>query len=206
MRRSALNVCLVLATLVACVGCRRGSGTVVVKDPGPGQRQQALRLADEALKAEKSGDKAKAVSLYRESLSHSEEFAVVWHNLAMLIAERGEMGDQMEAVRMLQNAAALDTERPTTLYCIGYVYDKNAQRDKALDYFKQALAKDPNYLPALRGVAKVGKSTFLADKESLNWMKTALLIEKDPAWRKVFEEEKLRIDGALQAMGSAGKF
>jgi tetratricopeptide (TPR) repeat protein len=206
MRRSAVNVCLVMAVLAACAACRRGTGTVVMKDPGPGQRQEALRLADEAEKADKKGETVKAIRLYQQSLSHSEEFAVVWHNLAMLYVERGDVGDQMEAVKMLQNAVALDSERPTMYYSIGYVYDKNGQPEKALDYFKQALAKDPHYLPALRGVARVGKSMFVADKESLDWMKTALLIEKDPEWRRVFEEEKLRIDGAMQNMGSAGKF
>ena len=34
----------------------------------------------------------------------------------------------------------------------------------------------------------------------------ALLLEKDPAWRRVFEEEKFRIDGVLQSTGRAGKF
>lgn len=191
---------------LALGACRRGSGTVVVKDPGPAQRSQAMRLVEEAIKAEKAGDSTKAIKLYQESLTYSEEFDIAWHNLAMLYVKRGDVGDKMQAVEMLKNAIALAPDQPRSYYCVGYIYDQSGQPDKAMEYFKNALKQDRLHLPSLRGVAKVGKSMFIADKESLEWMKTALLVEKDPTWLRVFEEEKLRIDGALQASGSAGKF
>jgi tetratricopeptide (TPR) repeat protein len=201
-----LIVIAVAVGLAAAAGCKRSSGTVIIKDPGPSQRQEALRLIDLAIKAEKAGDSPKAIRLYQESLAQSQDLAIAWHNLAMLFVKRGDVGDQMKAVELLKNAVALEPEQARSYYCIGYIYDNNGQPEKAMEYFRQALEKDRLHLPSLRGVAKVGKALFIADRESLDWMKTALLLEKDPAWRRVFEDEKFRIDSAIQNAGNAGKF
>jgi tetratricopeptide (TPR) repeat protein len=202
-----MNVALaaVLAVMM-CGGCRRGSGTVVIQDPGPGQRNEALRLVEEAIKAEKKGEDAKAIRLYEQSISHSEEFGIAWHNLGMLYFKRGEVGDRMKAVEFLHHAISLQPEQPWSYYCVGMIYADNVQYDKAMEYFKKALEKDKHDLHALRGVAKAGKKLFVADRESLDFMKTALLIESDPTWRRIFEEEMMRIQGALQGAGSAGRF
>ncbi|MBX3376284.1 MAG: tetratricopeptide repeat protein [Phycisphaeraceae bacterium] len=185
-------------------GCqRRTSGTVTIPDPGPARYAEALRLAEEAGRAMDAGKKDQAIELYGKSLELSREIAIVWHNLGMLVLERG---DRMQAVEMLKNAADLDPDRPTALYNIGLVYADNAQPDKALEYFRKALSRDRLHLPSLRGAAKMGRRLMLADEELLEWTKTALLLEKEPEWRLYFEEEKLRIDGALQALGRTGRF
>lgn len=204
--KRAWGIVLVAAAGVAMGvpgGCQKRSlGTVTIPDPGPARYAEALRLADEAGRAMDAGKKDQAIELYSKSLELSREIAIVWHNLGMLILERG---DRMQAVEMLKNASDLDTERPTALYNIGLVYADNAQPDKALEHFRKALARDRLHLPSLRGAAKMGRRLMLADEELLDWTKTALLLEKDPEWRLYFEEEKLRIDGALQALGRTGK-
>ena len=195
-----VGLAIVLGTIGGCK--RHGSGTVVVPDPGPARYSDAVRLADEAEKARKAGETDKAIALYQQSMA-KEPLALVCHNLGMLYLERG---DRMAAVELLSEAANLDQSRPTPHYNMGLIYADNAQPDKALEHFKAALERDKLYLPALRGCAKVGRMLVVSDEESLERMKTALLLEKDAAWRRIFEEEKLRIDGALQTAARTGKF
>ncbi len=204
--KSTRNIVVVAVVVASGLvgGCqKRGSGTVVIPDAGPAQYAEALRLGREAESAQKAGKKDQALKLYEQSLQSSQEIALVWHNYGMLLVERGE---KMNGVEALKRAAELDTENPRPLYNIGLVYADNAQPEKALEYFRKALERDKRYLLALRGVAKMNKRLMVADEESLEQMKLALLLEKDSEWRLFFEEEKVRIDGALQSAGRMGKF
>lgn len=199
---SLAAVCAGLAMIAA--GCNRsGPSTVIVKDNGPAEFQEAVRLAEEGERARKAGKSDRAIQLFQESLSHSEDLYLVWNNLGLLLLERG---DRMQAVTMFNRAADIDPLRAEPYFNAGLVYMDNAQPERALEYFRKSLARQPRYLDALRGVARVGRILALADEEALEWMKSAMLLEKDPAWRRIFEEEKYRIDGALKSEGRAGKF
>lgn len=192
---------LIAAGLGACQ--RRNASTVVIPDHGPAQYAEALRLAEEAEKAREAGNLDKAIQLYNQSLGSSQEIAIVWHNYGMLLVNKG---DKVNAVEMLKRAAELDIDNPSPYYNIGLIYADNGQPEKGLQFFRKAIERDSRHLPSLRGVAKMSRRLQAADEESLEWMKLALLLETDQEWRKLFEEEKLRIDGALQSQGRTGKF
>lgn len=209
---SSREVVTTLASLALCAGlgaalngCGRSNSpsTVTIQDNGPAEFQEAVRLAEEGQRAQKAGKPDQAIKFYQESLSHSQDLYAVWNNLGLLLTEKG---DRMQAVTMFNRAADLEPEKPEPYYNAGLIYMDNAQPDKAMDYFKKSLARQPRYLESLRGAARVGRILVMADKESLEWMKTALMIEKDPVWRRIFEEEKYRIDGTLQSESRAGKF
>jgi len=193
-----------LITLTAAVaGCnKKATGTVTLPDEGPARMQEALRLGKEGDAARKAGKRDQAIKLYEQSLQY-ERLMPVAHSLGALYLERG---DKMMAVQMLQDAADLEPKEPRSYYNIGLIYLDNGQPDKAHEFFLKALERDPYHVPSLRGAAKSGKMRLVSDREALERMKTALLLEKDPAWRKVFEEEKVRIEGAIQSTGSAGRF
>jgi len=205
MRKAAAILGAGLLTMLAGDGCQKklGEGTHVLPDTGPSEFAEAERLATEAQKAQKAGNVAKAMELYNQSLEHSRTIWWVHNNIGLLFLQQG---DRMHAVEEFKEAVDLETRDPRPEFNIGCVYADNAQPDRAMEYFRKSLEKDPHYLPSLRGVAKVGRSLAMADEESLQWIKDGLLIEKDPAWRKIFEEEKYRIDGVLQSTGKAGKF
>lgn len=189
---------------IGLAGCARPApSNVVIQDNGLAELQEAERLSQEAFKAQKAGKSEQAIQLYQESLNHAQELYGVWNNLGLLLLEKG---DRMQAVTMFNRAAELAPDKAEPYYNAGWVYMDNAQPEKALDYFKKALARQPRYLESLRGSARVGRILAVADEEALERMKTAIMIEKDPAWRRIFEEEKYRIDGALQTAGRSGKF
>lgn len=197
--------CAVFAgALMALCGCRGpASGTVAVPDPGPAQRQEAYKLVVQAEAAWKTGKTDRAIELYEKSLELSRDFMVVPNNLGELYRQKG---DRLRAVMYFQDAADLDPTDPRPCYNIACIYHEAENPAKALDYFKQSLARHQQYLPSLRGMAQVGRRLVIADDDILSMMNLALLIEKDPAWRKIFQEEKYRIEGALQAAGRTGKF
>jgi hypothetical protein len=70
--------------------------------------------------------------------------------------------------------------------------------EKSLTYHQMALDRDANWLDALRGVALASKRLNKADDRILDTLKRGLMLERDPAWRTVFETERLRVEGQIR--------
>lgn len=181
---------VVLAALSACQ--TRPKGTVVIRADND-RLIRAKALAEEAQSAQKAGKTDQAIDLYRKSLEQSQELFAVWNNLGMLLMEKGE---NMDAAEMFKAAADLAPTDERPYYNVGLIYDRAQYPAKALEFYEKALARNPKSLPALRGAIKAGKVLTLSDEPALERCRTGLLIEKDPAWLRLFQSEQFRIEAA----------
>jgi tetratricopeptide (TPR) repeat protein len=108
-----------------------------------------------------------------------------------------EKENYSDAAEMFKSAADLAPEDPRPFYNIGLIYQKAVYDEKALEYFLKSLERDPKYLPSLRGAIVSGKRLDISDEPSLSRVRTALLIETDPQWRRIFQAEQFRIEGTM---------
>jgi tetratricopeptide (TPR) repeat protein len=183
---------------VACAallaGCKDAGKRAMVADNGPARLQEAHRLAIEAEKAYNAGNKAKAVQLYRQSLAQSQELVAVWNNLGLILME-----DQnyVDAVEMFKAAADLSTRDPKPYYNIALCCFRQGWPEQALQYWVKSLERSPNYLDSLRGAIMAAKLMDIADHPALDRTRRALSMETDPQWRKIEEQQMLRIEGTM---------
>lgn len=157
-----------------------------------GQAQQAQTQAQLATDPERRAElNTRAMDLYRQSIEQSGDLWSAWNNLGVLHMQRGEYA---EAARMFQVAADVSPTDPRPLENLGVLYHQNGNDREALQAFKQALAREPNYLPAVRGAVRTAKRLGLNDEASLELVRRGLMLESDPEWRRVFEAEQVRLE------------
>jgi len=186
----------VLLVLIAAAGCAARKNEVVFVDPGPARLIEAKRLAEQAERAQKAGRTDEAIELYRQSLEQSQDLFHVWNNLGMLLLQKDNYLDAAEAFHAAANLAPKD---PRPMYNVGVVYQRRAHDRQALDFFVKALERDPRYLPALRGAVATGKSLMLTDEAALLRVRTAVMLESDPQWRRLMEMEQFRLEDAVRS-------
>lgn len=187
--------CMVAAGIVGAAllaGCGGGtsarSGTALQTNAD--RIEEARRLSGEALRAQKAGERDRAIELYRESLSVSGDLYFVWSNLGTLLQERGEY---MDAVAAYQRAADLELRDPRPLENIGTVYGELGWEERALEFYLKALARDGRSVQALRGAVRAAKLLGTADPEALDRVRTAMMVDADPDWRSIYASEQQRI-------------
>ncbi len=185
----AAGVCLALLA-----GCKSSPTTAVIKDDTNVRTSEARKLAAQAQSEARAGHTDKAIELYQKSLEQSRDLFFVWNNLGLLLIEKQNYTD---AAEMFKSAADLAPEDPRPFYNIGLIYQKAVYDEKALDYFVKSLERDSKYLPSLRGAIISGKRLDVTDEPALTRVRTALLIENDAQWRRIFETEELRLEGTM---------
>lgn len=157
------------------------------------RRERAARLAADAAKLETSNPE-RALQLYRDSIAAFSEFPAVWHNLGEFLYARGDL---MPAAEALQTATRLSPTEPRSPYLLGKIYFDRRFYDIAKTNFDVAVKRDPNYLPAIRGIVAVASADRSADSSTLTLIERALLLEHDPTWVNFFQNERLRIESDL---------
>lgn len=161
-----------------------------------GQAQQAQTQAARTDNPERRAElNQRAMDLYRQAIEHSADLWSAWNNLGVLHMERGEYA---EASRMFQVAADVAPADPRPLENLGVLYHQNGNDREAIQAFKQALAREPNYLPAVRGYVRTAKRLGLTDETSLELVRRGLMLESDPDWRRVFEAEQVRLEARVR--------
>jgi tetratricopeptide (TPR) repeat protein len=193
IKRSA-TWALVAAALLA--GCNSGSKskTVTIIDDSAVRASEAKDLAAQAQREAKAGNTDKAIDLYQKSLERSHDLFYVWNDLGVLLMEKENYTD---AAEMFKSAADLATGDPRPYYNLGLIYQKAVYDEKALEYFVKSLERDGKFLPSLRGSVIAAKRLDVTDEAALQRVRTSLLLENDPQWRKIMQTEELRIEGSL---------
>ncbi len=191
---AVLGAVLVAASTGGCAKWR--ARRTLAGGPSPGRDAEANRIALQAQEAENAGKTDRAIELYRQSLAVSGNLPAPWNNLGLLLMERGQYLDAVEAFK---RAADLSPTDPRPLYNIGLAYSRAGWEQRALEHYLQALERDPRDLKALRGAVGSAKMLGVADEGSLERVRTGLLTDADPDWRRVYEREQARIDGEIKA-------
>jgi hypothetical protein len=98
---------------------------------------------------------------------------------------------------MFKAAADLSTRDPKPYYNIALAYYRQGWPEQALQYWVKSLERSPNYLESLRGAILAAKLLDIADHPALDRARRALAVETDAQWRKIEEQQMLRIEGTL---------
>lgn len=200
IRRPLLASLIGLAALCVVVSSQIGCTTSVARPPArldteslESRRERAAALAEQAGRLEQS-DPERALQLYRDSIAAFPEFPAVWHNLGEFLKSRGEF---LPAAEALQTAARLQPTEPRSPYLLGKIYYDLRYYEEARTHFDRAIQRDPNYLPAIRGIIAVVSTDRSADESTLRLIERALLLERDSDWVSFFQNERLRIEADL---------
>ncbi len=89
-----------------------------------------------------SGDEARAIASYRQSVELDSSNATVLNNLAYMLADRGS--DLDEALSLANRAVRQRPGDPSCADTLGLVYLRQKQIDAALQAFQGAVAKAPS--------------------------------------------------------------
>jgi len=190
--RAAIALLLLLAALAGCAssGADPEVETITINE---GERVQTARgLARQAGDAE---DPADAIRLYRRAVSAWGDFPAAWNNLGVLYLEEARYMDAAEAFRTASERAPTD---PRPVYNLGLTWERTRHMREAEELYRRALDRDPRYLPALRGVTHAQERLGEMDDRTLDRLRVALMLERDPKWRAYFERRKLAAEAELQ--------
>jgi tetratricopeptide (TPR) repeat protein len=162
--------------------------------------REAVSLASQAEQAQKARRYEQAADLGRRAVAIQPSLGAAWNNLGISLME---LGQNMEAVQAFQRAAdALPTD-PKPYENLGLLYLRVGWSEDALKYYVLSLGRDPYWLPSLRGSVVAAKNLLRSDEEGLERIKRGMLIETDPAWKPIFENERLRVSGELAEKNKA---
>jgi tetratricopeptide (TPR) repeat protein len=195
--RLALGAAIVLLPLTGSPGCNSSGGKPTVTAPTESDLREATRLASEGQAALNAGDHATAVELLGRAVALRPDMGAVWNNLGLALQARGSELDFIQSGEAFKRAAELlpTDERP--YQNLGVLYHERGFSEDALAYFIKALERNENSLESLRGAVGSAKLLLRSDEAGLARVRRALLIETDPAWRKIEEFERLRIQHDL---------
>lgn len=182
----ALAAAVALAGASGCKSSRR-------VDLPPSQRSVALAI-EKARQAQQSKDPERAAVLYREAVEIYPEFAAAWNNLGNLY-----MGQQayLDAAEAFARAAEHAPSDPRPLYNLGLTWDRAGWLPDSLRFYKQALVRDPRYLPALRGAIRAERLLQITEPGTLERLKVALGQETDEKWRTYFTFQRSNVEQEL---------
>lgn len=188
-RPRAFIATIALAAALAPAGCNSAKRIdVSQRDRSVAEGIERARLAQEAK------DPARAVALYQEAVQFYPEFAAAWNNLGRLLMDSQQY---LDAAVAFSNAAENAPTDPRPLYNLGLTWDRAGYADDALRIYKQALARDPRYLPALRGAVRIESLLVRFEPETLERIRMALGQETDADWRLYFETQRAQVEQQL---------
>ncbi|MEM8756999.1 MAG: tetratricopeptide repeat protein [Planctomycetota bacterium] len=185
------------AAALAATGCGvfangEVSDMLVAEGGTIGQARSLMRQGDDAFDR---GEFDNAERLYRRSLEIVPDQPGVLNNLGNVLVEQGRY---LDAEEVFKRAIVVDASRPEVFTNRGGLWLDAKWPREAIKHFDQALELDPRYLPALRGKATANHVIGTVDESYLGELRTAILIEADPEWRRFFDLERLRVQQALQ--------
>ncbi len=195
-------VCLASALVLgACASTSNqdnGRTTTSRSTASPATITAAFELAGDAQNDEERGRTDQAIAKYRAALQRYREFPAAWNNLGVLLMEEGRFLEAGECFAAAADLAPLD---PRPAYNLGLTWDRAGYLEEALRHYNRALDRDPRYLPALRGSIRTQRYLAQGDLHTLERLRSALLLEQDPEWRKWFDLQVVRLNNELRQTG-----
>jgi tetratricopeptide (TPR) repeat protein len=122
--------------------------TPIVHAQGIASRQEAVNYFKEGVKAQKSGDFAKAQKEYAMTeILNTKYHKYILHNTGVMYAQRGML---KEAVEAFKEVLRFDPNYMPAKLNMGLIYDMQADKCKSLEYWNQIFnidnAKPKNFV------------------------------------------------------------
>ena len=132
-------------------------------------------LLREATQLREAGRLAEAEAAYRSLLAREPDLPDSWYNLGLV---QRQLGKPLEALASYQKALDRGAQRPEEIHLNrGVIYaDELRQDGKAEDAYAAALARNPNYVPALLNLGNLAEDRSRRD-EALACYERALKID-----------------------------
>lgn len=195
----AAAVAALAATLIA--GCQPKQRTLSITTGAPAEEARALSEAvDLAEQAYKSGKPVEAFEKYRLAVQEYSEFPAAWNNLGVLLMDQENF---LGAAEAFSTAADLSPTDPRPYYNLGLCWDRRNYLEDARKYYRKALDRDRNYLPALRGAIRADSLIGEQTDDTLTLIERALALESDDRWQKWFKLQRIRIESSPGNRGGA---
>ncbi len=193
-------LCAAMA-LPACssTSTRSGKGAPGEIDPAIAyarrQRAEAREHYTIATELAAEGKDDEALAEYRKALELDDHLYAAWNNMGQLLMAKKNYAD---AVSAFQIAANIEPSDPRPLYNIGLAYQRVGWANDAYLSYEQALNRDPNYLPAMRGLARSAEMLGKGDRKLLEVLKQGMLRETDESWRNYFTAQYERVKNLIE--------
>ena len=138
---------------------RNSSPVADVERPRPKaprlSRAKAIKKVEAAFQRHKKGDLKFAYKVYAEVLKQFPELANALHYLGLIAQQTGRPND---AIQLLRRSIASDGSDPRTYNHLGQVYLYLKDRQRAKQYFEEALRADPAHEDSLNNLANILKA------------------------------------------------
>lgn len=158
------------------------------------QRQEALVHYQKASALASDDKPDEALAEYRKALELNDQLYAAWNNMGQLLMAQGNYAD---AVGAYQIASGIEPTDPRPEYNIGLAYQQVGWAQDAYSHFEKSLERDPNYMPAMRGLVRSAEMQGRGDPELLKIIKQAELRETDASWRSYFRDQQYRVQSML---------
>lgn len=178
-------------------GCATGPNPVPQGAEAVQQRKaEALRLMAEGERRADRGKIDDAIESYQQAVSLDRSLGAAWNNLGELLLRKEQYAD---AVNAFIAAADADPADPRPLYNAALAYQRIGWAADAYEHYTQALTRDGNFLPALRGAVRSGEMLSKADPQLAEQVRRAQLLETDAQWRSYLERQRFRVEAGMDA-------
>ncbi len=203
--RRSVGVSLLLLLAGSLGACSSSPEFVPPSPPRTSVAEQIKAAEDYATRAQVAEREKKpdeAIALYRKAVETYRDFPGVWYNMGLLLLDKGET---LQAVEAFRAAGDLEPRDPRPPYAIGVIYEKQGWNAEAQRHYTDALSRDANYQEALQRSVYLDMVENTFTPITLERTRRALLSERDAQWRSYFERTQLRLDALLnQASPEAG--
>ncbi|MBM92417.1 MAG: hypothetical protein CMJ35_14835 [Phycisphaerae bacterium] len=155
------------------------------------QRAEAREHYELATDLAQEGKTEEALQEYRNALELDDKLYAAWNNMGQLLMNERNYAD---AVAAFQIAAGIEPSDPRPLYNTGLAYQRVGWAADAYASYENALARDPMYIPAMRGLIRSAEMLGTGNIELLEIIKQAQLRERDEQWRDYFRQQRDRVE------------
>lgn len=185
---------LAITSLLPLAACNKPAKMNAASSSSESLRR-AVSLAIEGDALRKANKLALAAEKYKQSIAAKGDLGAVWVNYGWCLAG---LGDYMPARDAYVRAAELLPSDPTPYENLGTLYESRGYDAKALEYYQLSLAKAPQWLPSLRGAIVTAKNLRLATEQGKQYIDDAVMIETDPDFLRIMQNERFRLESKLK--------
>ncbi len=188
-----------IAALLVVGGCSLGrhAGVGDIEYPDDAARMaEAQALATKAQEADRAKHPVDAIEYYKQAVMTYRKFHSAWNNLGVLLMEQGKYLEAREAFTVAMDLEPKDPEPPANLAAL---YQAQRWYDDAAKYYAEALERSPYHAKSLFESVRVDQLRGVRTQGTLDVIRRALEVERDPTRRDYLERQKAVVEGQLRS-------